>query len=224
MGMKTFSIITFILFSYLSNSQGIQHKNEFGGGIGAMHYSGDLSPSLRVQDFSPSVQVFYRNNYANNYSVLRFNMLVGQIKASEKNQGHPLPEYRDLSFSAMITEFSIIYEYNFLNYREISRGTNEDNFLSPYVFGGIGASIMVGNNSPTYLVLPIGAGLKFQLSSHLNLGFEVGVRKTFSDNLDGYSDDVALNSSSKFDSHYHTGFTLSYTIYSDMCADHYKNW
>ncbi len=215
---------TLIFFSFFSKSQEIRHKDEFGGGIGVMHYSGDLSSGLNLQDFSPSVQAFYRNNYPNSYSVLRFNMLVGQIKSSERNQGEPLPVYRNLSFSTTVVEFAAIYEYNFLNYREIAAGTREDYYLSPYLYGGLGAAIMIGGADPAYMVLPIGVGLKFQLSSKLNLGIEAGIRKTFTDNLDGYADDVGLNSSSKYDSYYNTGFTLSYTVYSDMCADHYKKW
>ena len=218
-------IFFFVLISFFSSRcQEIRHRDEFGGGLGVMHYTGDLSPTLQVNDFSPAFQAFYRNNYPNNYSVLRVNLLVGNITANENNQSDPLPISRGLSFSSTVVEFAGIYEYNFLNYREISRGTHENNYLSPYVYGGLGAAIMIGGAAPAYIVIPIGVGVKFQLSTNLNLGFEIGIRKTFTDDLDGYSDDEALNSSSRLDSYYNSGLTLSYTIYSDMCAPHYKEW
>lgn len=220
--MKNLLFILSLLPLFSINGQEIQHKDELGGGIGVINYKGDLSPKFKIEESLPAVQLFYRSNYPNNYSVLRVNLLVGALQAAEKNYNNPLPEARDLSFSTTIAELAVMYEYNFLNYREITAGTREDYYLSPYLYGGLGAAIVFGGSSPAYIVLPIGVGLKYQLSPKMNLGVEVGVRKTFTDELDGYADDVALSSSIKFDSYYTSSITLSYTFYNDLCASHYK--
>lgn len=222
--MRKLITLFVLLTSFSLLGQEIRHKDEIGAGFGVMNYSGDLAQGFNTQNLSPSLQLFFRNNFSNNYSVLRANILLGTLKANEADLSDPLPNQRQLKFDASVVEFSVLYEYNFLNYREISGGKREDNYLSPYIFGGVGAAIMVGGTSPAYLVLPIGLGLKYQLSKNWNLGLEASVRKTFSDQLDGFADDELLNSSSKYDSYYNLSFSVSYTFYSDMCAAHYKDW
>jgi hypothetical protein len=71
--------------------------------------------------------------------------------------------------------------------------------------------------------IPAGAGLKYALSEHLNLGLEVGVRKAFTDQLDHLGDqDPLLVNPHDQDWYYYSGVNLSYTFYKIPCPSQYK--
>ena len=46
-------IFLFVVLNFFSvKSQEIRHRDEFGGGIGVMHYTGDLSPTLQINEMT----------------------------------------------------------------------------------------------------------------------------------------------------------------------------
>ena len=72
--------------------------------------------------------------------------------------------------------------------------------------------------------IPAGVGFKYALSEHLNLGFEIGARKTFTDQLDHLAkQDPLLVNPHDQDWYYYNGFSLSYTFYKIRCPDLYKD-
>jgi opacity protein-like surface antigen len=118
---------------------------------------------------------------------------------------------RNLSFQSRITELSLRGEYSIFNLSNTR--------WSPYLFGGLALYhfnpyTFEGNNdvkvflkplstegqgwdgdpankpySLTQFAIPFGGGVRFALSDNVNLGFEIGIRKLFTD----YLDDVSTN-------------------------------
>ncbi|MEJ7681928.1 MAG: DUF6089 family protein [Segetibacter sp.] len=115
---------------------------------------------------------------------------------------------RNLNFKTIVQELTLMGEYNILNL--------DNQRLTPYVFAGIGvfnfspytldtAGNKVwliglsteGQGLPEYpdrkvykktqFNIPIGAGLKYALSNDIYIGFEIGIRKLFTDYLDDVS-------------------------------------
>ncbi len=75
-------------------------------------------------------------------------------------------------------------EYNFLPFLAAYKKTK----YTPYVFAGMGLTFY-SKTGPAFqqfpmFVLPFGVGFKYNLYQNLCLGFQIGMRKTFSDKMD----------------------------------------
>ena len=146
-------------------------------------------------------------------SVLRINLQAGILRADESKADFHLLESRGNSFNTSFVEFSGLYEYKFFDFRDI-KGMY---FMTPYIFGGLGVSVIT--ESEAILVIPFGIGANFAFGKKVNIGFEFGARKAYSDKIDGFDDDVNLSSSHTNDWYYFTGITLSRTVYNSICPD-----
>lgn len=211
------SITILILLSGIAFGQHKQYerKHELGFGVGGLNYTGDLAENLRLKYTKPGGNVFYRHNFSNEVSVIRVNLLVGKIGVDESKSPEPLREQRGLEFSGILTELSVLYEYDFFNFRDIKNKY----YTSPYLFGGIGATSVIGTPTSNFISIPFGAGIKYRVYKGWNLGAEVGARKNFTDKLDGQDDELLLNTSSLTDWHYFLGVNVSYTFYKLVCKE-----
>lgn len=214
--MKKFPLFFMLILGVLTNNaQELDHHMEYGVQLGILSYTGDLNSGLNMRFKGPAVGAFYRHNFRNNITVFRLNVLAGQLSGNESASGNSLPVAQDRSFSTTITEISGVFEYNFFDYR--SRETHQRYPICPYLFGGLGLGTVFLNDSPAFVNIPIGAGVKFRVGDKLNLGVEFGARKSFTDKIDGVDNDTDLNSSSKQDWYYFTGLSFSYTRYYQKC-------
>jgi hypothetical protein len=215
--------IFFVLLLLAENSKG--QKNEIGFSIGGLNYTGEVSPGFNVLHFRPAGSLFYRLNLSPIVAI-RTSVMAGGLYGNEKNSKNPVQATRAAFFSTTISEFTLMVEYNFFNYR----GRKEDRRLCPYLVGGIGifnSERRKGNYSHTneymQLAIPFGMGLKYKLTRYLNLGGEFAARKTSSDQIDGISSQYigTHETSNIFDKdwYYYAGFSLSYTFYKVVCAE-----
>ena len=185
---------------------------EVGPHAGVSYYMGDLNP---VYPFAmPELQYGGVVRYnQNNRWTFRFDYAHATVQASDEKIGWR-PE-RGLSFLTKINDFSLVAEFNFLEYYT---GNPKKN-VSPYIFGGISVfqydvftdvagtlvnlgeynteeplpenanwrEKMVGKASPIAVSLPFGMGVKLSLSRHMAATIEWRMQKAFTD----YLDDVA---------------------------------
>ncbi len=232
---KVFSVflftVSFILCSSFSQAQDL----EFGFGVGTTNYTGDISPSYRLENNRPAGELFVRLNPNPTFS-FRFGGMIGVIRADQTESEDPFYKRRAAKFNGTIYEASARMEYNFRDYRAMS----ELNRLSPYVFlGGSVAHISINSNyfdnqpSALEFALPIGVGLKYMLAHNYNLGFEFGARPTFTDAIDGMVQDgngEEISSVGKFqmtnlftkDMYYYTGISISFTINRVVCPTEFR--
>jgi len=148
----------------------------------------------------------------NHLFAVRLGFNYANISGQDSNSGNPAIINRNLNFQSDIYEGSLIGEFNILGYQPY----NYTSTFSPYLFGGIaffqfnpqgeldgqffdlqplgteGQNLeSIPERTPYKLsqfAIPFGIGVKYTLTETLNLGFEVGVRKLFTD----YLDDVSL--------------------------------
>jgi hypothetical protein len=215
--------IFFVLLLIAENSKG--QKNEIGFSIGGLNYTGDVSPSYNILRERPAGSLFYRLNLSP-IIALRAAVMDGNLYGDEKKSKNPVQAARGASFSTGITEFAVMAEYNFFNYR----GRKDDRRVCPYLVGGIGifnSERKQGNyrhgSQYVQMAIPFGMGVKYKLSRCLNLGAEFVARKTATDQIDGVSS-VYLGkheTSNIFDNdwYYYAAFSLSYTFYKVICPD-----
>ena len=216
-----------------------QNTSEIGAGLGATNYRGEISPEYQLQNNRPALTVFYRRDVSVPVT-LRGGLMAGLLRADDGNVNGeigsvpPLQAYRQANTKGSVVEASAVMEYNFMDYHF---RTDQVHF-TPYLFVGVAgfsvSTTTVTNNkaltndfnrsgSMLGIAIPAGAGLKYALSEHLNLGLEVGVRKTFTDQLDhlGAQDPLLVNPHDQ-DWYYYSGVNLSYTFYKIRCPDQYK--
>lgn len=210
--MKKYFIIALLgLLSYNANAQFIE-KSDFGIIVGGGNYIGDINPKYNFYNTKLMVGAIYRYNINPRWAV-RGNFLFGSVAANDMD----FDNIRNLSFESKINEISAICEFNFFDYQIGSRKhklspyifggigvffmnpkalienriTNLTEYveLKPLTTEGQG---MEGFDSPyslTQISIPFGLGVKFSVNKFISIGFEWGLRKTFTDYIDDVSKD-----------------------------------
>jgi Domain of unknown function (DUF6089) len=210
------------LFSFQARSQ----KIEIGGGLGLMHYKGDVTPSPQLSFGRPGANLFFRYNHSSALTA-RANLVLGGIYGNDNETGDAFRQQRGHVFNTRISELGLQLEYNFFDFQRRRHQVD----WTPYVFGGLAYMGFTPREvpEPTYrtngLVIPFGVGLKWRVKGGWNLGLEFGTRKTFTDYLDNLGKDDPTASRfqqidyTTVDMYYFTQLTLSYTFYRIVCPE-----
>ena len=192
-------IISGLIAAINANAQFDDPKTlEVGPHVGASYYMGDINPAKPFAMSDLQYGGVVRFNYNNRWT-FRFDYSRVKVKADDKVIGWR-PE-RGLNFFAKINDFSLVAEFNFLEYYT---GNPKKN-VSPYIFGGVSMFTYTPycnvqdsivdlrkyiteeevSASPIGLSIPFGFGVKFSLSRHMAASVEWRMQKTFVDYLDG---------------------------------------
>lgn len=213
-----------ILCSFGLNAQLI----EFGGGIGATSYAGDLSRGIKMANQNVGFQFHYRMNLSKIVST-KFSTTFGKLSASDDSPIDPAADLRQASFSRSIMEGAAVFEYHFLDYK------NEKSHVrwSPYFFAGFGFFKIFGVDpevdefSNIQPVLPFGLGFKHLVGKRFSIDLELGARKIFFDTIDGVSDGDIFDKNYQYgnpndqDWYHYAGISLSYILYNIPCLYKY---
>ncbi len=202
--MKKLSFITTFIAVFSTCGHGQRIDIDLFGGI--CNYQGDLQPIFLTMNLAkPAGFMVVKYGLTNNI-FLRAGFAMGSIEGNDKINRVDLKN-RNLQFRSQLSEFHAGVEYRFIN---------PENFaVTPYVFAGLGVFSYnpytsyqgkkyflqpLGTEgqglaqypekrpySLTQFCVPYGAGFKWQVNCNLNLGFEFGHRKLFTDYLDDVS-------------------------------------
>src|SRR5678816_1121903 len=201
-------IICLPFASFARNS--IVQEGEFGIGIGAAHYFGDLNTRAKLNRPKPSAGLFFRKNFGN-YIAMRISGNYAQLGYSDVYNTHnEFMHRRNLSFNTNVWELGLQGDFNF--YRFLP-GDPEFRF-TPYVTFGISAFnydpyaylngdkyflLQLGTEgqeidslhrkpySSMAIAFPFGVGIKYSINERINVGFEVVYRFANTDYLDDVS-------------------------------------
>lgn len=193
-----------LLFPVSALAQQRFHVTLFGG---FSNYQGDLQEktlTLNQANLALGAGVKYDLDA---HFALRAGFKFGTIEATDKdNTGRLLA--RNLSFTSRLFEGNLLFEYTLFDLTEKK--------LSPYAFAGVAvfhfdpyAYDTLGNKvylkplstegqglaeypdrkpyKLTQFAIPMGVGVKFRINEKTVLGYEFGIRKTFTDYLDDVS-------------------------------------
>ncbi len=187
-----------------------------GVSIDAFTYKGDLDDDKIFNSTKPGFGFFWML-YFNPHMAIRLSYNQGWAGASDEDSKNISRRNRGLSFKTHISEFSSVVTYDFF---VTHRRYKYRPFFTPYVFAGVAVynfNPKADYNGKTYNLhdigtegqllvnvdgvpkqysltqvnIPFGMGLKFKLAEKLDVRFEVGVRKLFTDYLDDVSDRYA---------------------------------
>ena len=222
-----------LIFLFLTSLHNLWAQNsEVGIHVGAMNYSGDLSPA-RIETANTQVGggVMYRLKLGDAIS-FRSSVLLGELTGSDSTRTEDiLGVQRNHSFKTTIAEVSVVFEYYLLSRSVLG----SPRIVSPYVFAGIGTMLRTGDQEPLVEtsklqpVMPVGIGIRFRVNNGLRIGLEGGFRKTFYDYLDGISAEnfrektYRVGDQHNTDYYYYAGLSITYIISKLFCVDSPRN-
>lgn len=206
---KLLAAFLFCLPMALLAQNSIVQEGEFGFGVGAGHYFGDLNTRAKLNRPKLAAGIFFRKNFGN-YIAARLSGSFTQLGYSDVYNDHnDVMRRRNLSFNTKVWELGLQGDFNFYRFMP---GEPDFNF-TPYVTLGVSAfsydpyAFLRGEKynlrqlgtegqyadsvSRPYgtmsLAIPFGVGLKYALNDRINIGFEVVHRFTATDYLDDVS-------------------------------------
>jgi hypothetical protein len=176
---------------------------EFGGAAGGAGYMGDLNPNNPLKISGVSFGAFVARNFDGYWSA-KLRYTFGQIAAADSTSSNAQFRQRNLSFSSILNEFSLMGEFNFFKYiPEVGQ-----NKFTPFIYLGIGAvaynpqakyqghiydlrPLMTEGQSKPYpsvaITIPYGVGFKYNYSGRWSFIADIGYRNPYTDYLDDVS-------------------------------------
>lgn len=210
---KALVILFFSVFSLSQTSAQVDRYSSWDIGLsaGGAYYIGDLNPTNHITEFTKAYgSINARYNFNRRFAT-RASFSMAQLYADDADSKSIYQQNRNLNFRTNIQELSAAIEFNFFNY--IIGGKHNDLF-SPYAFIGLalfhfnpegessegweklkplntegqGLANTDGQDYSRFQIsVPFGTGVKLSLSDKIGMGFEWGIRKTFTDYLDDVS-------------------------------------
>jgi hypothetical protein len=197
--------LALMVFSMSLQAQKTLEIGLFGGGA---YYLGEMNPAIPFVNTQLAFGALARLNI-NDRTALKLSYSRGGIKGNDGQPVRLVPQ--DYSFNSVVNDISFVGEFNWWEYFTGSKKS----YFTPYLFAGLSYYF---SDLSSGMAIPFGFGFKYSISERFGLGFEWGMRKTFSDYLDGvnateYQNGLDTGDSDKtstWDWYNFTGLTLTY--------------
>lgn len=194
-----------MVFSITLNAQKTLEIGVLGGGS---YYLGEMNPAIPFVNTQLAFGALARLNI-NDRVAVKLSYTRGKIKGTDSQPVRLAPQ--NYSFTSTVNDISLVGEFNWWDYFTGSKKS----YFTPFLFAGVAYYMSDLNNG---IAVPFGFGFKYSISQRLGLSFEWGMRKTFSDELDGvnaadYQSGKNLGENDKtstWDWYNFTGITLTY--------------
>ena len=197
--------------SIIANAQSYEYvqKGEFGITAGVAHYFGDINTRAAINRPKPALGAFFRKAFGN-YVGLRISAHYLQLGYSDTYSKNDFQKTRNLSFNTNVWELALQGDFNFFKFVP---GDPYHSF-TPYITLGVGVFTfdpyaylngkkeflrplgtegqLIGYNgrkpyNTLAICIPLGVGIKYNISDRMNLSVEIAHRFTTTDYLDDVS-------------------------------------
>jgi hypothetical protein len=204
--------------------------NELGVFIGGSNFVGDVGSTTYINPDKAAFGVLYKWNKSPRHSY-RFSYTQSQVSGNDLDSDEGGRNKRGYRFKNNVKEFSAGLEFNFFDFNLHDYHTK----VTPYIYSGLSFFLYDGlyrfktnpndirSVSSNSFAIPIILGIKSNVTPHFVIGAEVGVRYTFTDNIDGSNPDTSNQNILKFgnlnnnDWYVFSGITLTYTFGQKPC-------
>lgn len=231
----------------LTTTNQAQKKWFANGSIGALNYFGDLHENMfTTTDMQPALNLGITRQFSP-HVLANFSIMLGRLSADDANNG-PKWVGRNLNFQTTIFEAAITGEYDLINIVEPDDGNyihNNNRRFTPYIFAGVGVfayepytydqsgkrvklrPLGTEGQAKPYsnwqISIPMGIGVKYQVSNTVQLGAEFSLRKLFTDYLDDVSQHQYVDTVQLLASHGPQAASLSFRA-DEIPNNDYKFW
>ncbi len=203
---------------------------EAGFFLGSSNFIGDVGSTKYIAPKNPAIGAVLKWNRSPRHS-FRLTGIFSQLVGSDSTSSDPRRLERNYKFENNIFEVSAVMEFTFFDFDLHSVG----NKSTPYLATGISAArhhnfffdnngVRTSENTRSWAYgIPMILGFKTTTTDDLILAVEVGVRYTFSDEIDGSVPDGKFRSQLSFgntnsnDWYVFSGITLTYTFGQRPC-------
>lgn len=205
---------------------------EIGGFLGGANYIGDIGKTTYI---SPKTGVFggvFKWNRSNRHA-FRATLLFADIEGNDADSNQKRRQERGYSFNNTLIEFSLGLEFTFFDFNVHSQRI----IGTPYLYTGFtyfgydalykrpSTNTIIKYDNAGSFAIPMVVGYKTFISTNMLVGFEIGARYTFTDDLDGSNPVNGLKneSSLKFgninsnDWYVFTGVTVTFAFGRKPC-------
>jgi len=219
-------LVAFLIFAFAK-----AQTYEIGLWAGGANVIGDVGSTNYVSPSDVAVGGIFKWNRSNRHS-FRASLLYSRLGGDDSKSDDISRELRGLEYEYNFLEASVGIEYTFWEW-ELYSGKRH---ITPYMYSGItafsyGQEALNSNGElqqydrDIEFALPFILGVKTNITEHLILGAEIGVRFTFTDNLDGSNPngsledrtDLKFGNKNNEDWYVFSGVTLTYTFGRKPC-------
>lgn len=216
----------YLFFSGLATANAQIH--EIGIFLGGSNYIGDVGPTDYIAPNEFAYGILYKWNRTPRHS-WRFSATFSKITSRDSNSDVAARQIRDYDFENNVKEVSAGMEFNFFDFNLHDMRTK----ITPYIYSGLSyfayeeLFVVNGHTKTDYtegsLAIPMTVGIKSNFAQNFVIGFEVGARYTFTDNLDGSNPKnenltpLKFGNTNSKDWYVFSGLTLTYTFGDKPC-------
>lgn len=207
---------------------------EVGVFVGGSNFIGDVGATTYISPNAPVFGGIIKWNRSPRHA-FRASVIFADLEGFDGKSDDPRRIQRGYNFDNSLLEISAGMEFTFFDFNLHDARPK----ITPYLFTGIttarhknyyfnnaGEYTDEGTSSWAYGI-PMVLGVKSNITNHLVLAGEIGVRYTFSDELDGSVPDaeelesLSFGNTNSNDWYVFTGFTLTYTFGRKPCYCNY---
>ena len=209
---------------------------EIGAFVGGTNNIGDVGRTNYIAPSGLALGGILKWNKSKRYA-WRASAIYGKFTAEDAKSNITSRQQRNLEIENSVFEASAGLEWNFVDYNLHKLGPA----FTPYLYTGLtyfrydynffdlnSGQLQNSNQTDGSLAVPMILGAKIRLNQFLVLGFEIGARYTFTDNLDASNpvdlpiaqqNNVTFGNINSDDWYVFSGFTLTYTFGRKPCMD-----
>lgn len=229
--MKQILPLFLLLFSLNAAAQWRYQPKYWEAGVmlGVTSYSGDVTAKrIDLQEIRPGYGAFVRYHVSRHFA-FKGHFYGGSISGDDKYSDVKAP--RSFKFGTSVFEVATCLEWHLFGRDRFSETGLHNFFVTPYFFGGIGATFADADAEyygpperrddflkvpipeeglkTTFLLAPVGGGIRVDFYERFIFGLEGGFRPVFSDDIDGVSQN---GNPKRNDWYYFFGATASFVL------------
>ncbi|MEO5776257.1 MAG: DUF6089 family protein [Flavobacterium sp.] len=221
--------ILVLFFCLIFQNVLIAQIHEIGVFLGGSNFIGDVGKTNYVSPNKLALGILYKWNKSPRHSY-RFSYTQSTIFGNDLDSDVHGRVARGYKFENKIKELSAGLEFNFFDFNLHEKLTKK---VTPYVYTGLTyfaydeLYVINGETKKDYtegaFAIPMIVGVKSNIFENIILGFEIGARYTFTDNLDGSLpknenlEPLKFGNLNSKDWYVFTGFTITYTFGEKPC-------
>jgi hypothetical protein len=169
-----------------------EYLYEIGGMAGGAFYMGDANNNAAFKNMNMAAGALFRYNI-NFHTALKVNLAYAKVSGTTVGLQNVFPGNAQAEFQRNVIDLGVQGEFNFFPYSDKFKYLYTKR-ISPYIAGGLGVSVAPGRGG-TFISphISAGTGVKYKLTSRINIGAELSMRKLFRDDLDVTGDNKLLD-------------------------------